>query len=1135
MNRMKALLLRQGFLPYLGMQFLGALNDNLFKVLVSLLAVNVAIQAGGGSGSLPLVGVVFILPFLLFSGYAGLLADRCSKRSVLLAAKSLELLAMGLAAGALAVGNVPLLLGILFLQALQSTFSSPAKYGILPEMLPERDLSRANGLLEMATFLAIILGTALGGAMYELWKDHLARIAVIQFLLAGAGLAAGFFVTSVPPSGASDRFTKNPWKETGYGLRRLFQQPVLWLTVLGITYFWFLGVLFQMLLILLGKEELGAGEFQIGLLGTALAVGVGSGSLAAGRLSGDKVELGLAPMGAFGMGLFSIVLAMGAASYALTISAMMLVGFSGGLFIVPLYAYLQKASGKEEKGRMIAANNVLNTGGVLLASGTLWLLHDVLFFRPSWIILFFGGFTIAATACSLRLMPETFVRFVMWLLTHTLYKIRRVGLENIPQEGPALLAGNHVSYMDGLLISSCVPRPVHFLVDESIYEKRALKWFFELGDSIPVRRQGRRGVLHTIALAREKLREGKLVGLFAEGTLTRTGNLLPFQRGLEKIGEGLDAPIVPMYLDGVWDSIFSYKGGRLFWKWPNRFPHPVTILFGPPLPPSTDIQEVRRAVLALATEAMDLRPSRNDRLSTRFLRTAKRRWFAFCMLDTLGRRMSYGRAAAAAITLARWLRRRHTGEERIGLLLPASVGGALANLAVTLAGKTAVNLNYTAGAEWMESALRQCEIQTVLTSRKMLEKFPLPDGVGIVFLEEWMATVPRRRFLAAAVEALTWPSPMLARRLGPEFRSSDDTAAIVFTSGSTGDPKGAMISHYNLISNVEAVSQIYDITPADRILGILPFFHTFGYSVTLWLPLLRGFGALYHPNPLDTKRIGQLALEEHATILVATPTFCQSFIRGCPPETFATLRYGLTGAEKLPEPVAAAFREKFGIELLEGYGCTETSPVIAVNRPNIQQGTICQIGHKPGSVGHPLPGISVKVIDPDTGEPLAANQEGLLLVKGPNCMRGYYGRPDLSEQVFQDGWYVTGDIARVDDDGFLFITGRLSRFSKIGGEMVPHVRVENAINDILGYAGCAVTGIPDDRKGERLVALVVNPPIPLDEVWARLTRGNLPALWLPKRENLLAVDHLPTLGSGKLDLRKINEMAREILAGLPKA
>lgn len=1135
MNSMKALLRDRGFQAFLGTQFLGALNDNIFKITISLLCVDAALRTRPGSGALPLVSAVFILPFLLFSGYAGFLSDRYSKRSVLIAAKSLEIVSMSLAVGAFSVGNVPFLLAILFLLALQSTFSSPAKYGILPEMLPERDLSRANGLLEMATFLALVLGTALGGAMFGAWKDHLPRVALIQVVIAVTGAAAALVITRVPPSGASGRFSKNPWQEIGLGLRRLYQERDLWLTVAGISYFWFLGALFQLLLILLGKEELKATDARIGLLGTALAVGVGMGSLAAGRLSGDKVELGLAPLGSIGMGLFAMALALGVPSYLLTAAGLAGVGFSSGLFIVPLYAYLQKASGREEKGRMIATNNFLNTAGVLISAGLLWLMHDFLSFRASQIILFFGLFTIAVTVYILRVLPDTFVRFLLWLLTHTLYRIRTVGLENVPREGAALLVGNHVSYVDGPLISSCVPRPVHFLVDESIYEKRGLKWFFKLGEAIPVRRQGR-GVLKTIIQAREKLREGKLVCVFAEGTLTRTGNLLPFQRGLEKIVAGTDAPIVPMHLDGVWGSIFSYKDGRFFWKRPGRFPHPVTISFGESLPPSTGTQEARRAVLELATRAMDFRPSRNDRLSARFLRTAKRRWFSFCMLDTTGKRLTFGGAAAAAVALARWLRRRHAAEERIGLLLPASVGGALANLAVTLAGKTAVNLNYTTGAEWMEAVLRQCGIRTVLTSHKMLEKFPRPGEAGIVFLEDWMNQTPRWRFLAAALEALAWPSHRLARRLGPPGpeRTSDEIAAIIFTSGSTGEPKGAMLSHYNILSNVEAICQIYDITPADRMLGILPFFHSFGYTGTLWLPLLSGFGALYHPHPLDTKRIGQLAFEERATILVATPTFCQAFLRACPPETFATIRYGLTGAEKLPDAVAQAFREKFGVELLEGYGCTETSPVIALSRPDFRQGPIFQPGRKPGSVGHPLPGVSVRVIDPESGAGLPAGREGLLLVKGPNRMLGYLGRPDLTEQAFRDGWYLTGDIARVDEDGFVFITDRLSRFSKIGGEMVPHVKVENAINAILGGAYCAVTAVSGGRKGERLVALITQPGIPLNELWERLTRSGLPPLWLPKRDDLLPVDHLPTLGSGKLDMRKINAMAREILAGAAK-
>ncbi len=315
-------------------------------------------------------------------------------------------------------------------------------------------------------------------------------------------------------------------------------------------------------------------------------------------------------------------------------------------------------------------------------------------------------------------------------------------------------------------------------------------------------------------------------------------------------------------------------------------------------------------------------------------------------------------------------------------------------------------------------------------------------------------------------------------------------------------------------------------------MGALPFFHSFGFTVTIWFPLISGCGVVYHPNPMDAKAIGELTRRYHATLLLATPTFAATYTRKCAAEDFASLRFVLVGAEKLREPVAAAFREKFGVELLEGYGLTEMSPVVAVNAPNIGSGKDRQTGAKPGSVGHPLPGVAAQIVDPASFEPLPPNTDGLLLVKGANCMLGYLGQPERTADAMRGGWYITGDIARVDDEGFLFITDRLSRFSKIAGEMVPHIRVEEALGAVLGDVPCAVTGIPDEQRGERLVALYVKPEVGPAEVWQRLAATDLPRLWLPKRENVYQVTDLPLLGTGKLDLRGLKARALQ-LAGVP--
>jgi acyl-[acyl-carrier-protein]-phospholipid O-acyltransferase/long-chain-fatty-acid--[acyl-carrier-protein] ligase len=348
----------------------------------------------------------------------------------------------------------------------------------------------------------------------------------------------------------------------------------------------------------------------------------------------------------------------------------------------------------------------------------------------------------------------------------------------------------------------------------------------------------------------------------------------------------------------------------------------------------------------------------------------------------------------------------------------------------------------------------------------------------------------------------------------------------VFSSGSTGVPKGVMLSHANILSNIDAIAQVFQLGPDDVIVGVLPFFHSFGYTVTLWLPMVAGFGAVFHPNPMDGKGIGALAERWKGTILVSTPTFYGGYIRKCEREQFAHVRYALVGAEKLRQPIAAAFKEKFGVTLLEGYGCTEMSPVVAVNAPDVDEDGLHQRGSQDGSVGHPLPGVVAKVVDPATGEGPLIGTDGLLLLNGPNRMLGYLGDPELTRDSLRDGWYVTGDIACIDEAGFVRITDRLSRFSKIAGEMIPHMKVEEQIQALIDTNhGCAVSAAPDDARGERLVAFYTDPLVTPAELWERLCRTELPRLWIPKRDDLRFIEQIPTLGTGKVDLRAVRTLA----------
>jgi acyl-[acyl-carrier-protein]-phospholipid O-acyltransferase/long-chain-fatty-acid--[acyl-carrier-protein] ligase len=1113
---------RRSFRAFLWAQALSAFNDNAFRFVMSAAAVGAA--GAEAAGEISWMAVVFSAPFLLLSGYAGQVADAVEKRRVIVAAKAAEVVVLGLAAVALQRGHTAALAGVLALLGVQATFFSPAKYGIVPELVDDAQLSRGNGALQLTTFLAILLGGAAGPLLHGAWHEAPWRIGVLLVAVALAGLGASLAIGPVERPSPGARISLNPVAGLGRGARRLIGDRTLLQTGLGIAYFWGLGALVQLAIVLVGRTTLGLGDSRVAALGAVLAVGIGVGSVLAGRVSGAKVELGLAPIGGFGMGASLLALA-GSSSFGGAAFALAMLGLSGGFFIVPLYALVQQRPVRQERGQVLATVNLLATAAVLAGSGALWLFAERLAWTPGRILAAAGLATLAASLYVLWLVPEFFVRLVLWTLTHSVYRIRIDGLAHVPRRGPALLVCNHLSHVDGLIVGASLQRFVRFMVYRPIYEMPLLNPLLRFMHAIPVSPQ-RADVKASLARARAELEAGHVVCIFAEGAISRTGNILPFRRGFERIVEGLDVPVIPVNLDRLWGSIFSFKQGRFFWKWPERIPFPVTVSFGAPMPSSSTAGEVRHAVMMLASDAMIHRVARHEVLHQRFFRTARRHWGQLAMADAT-RTLTFGRALVAALLLSRWIRR-HGGTRRmLGIMLPASIGGALANIAVLVAGRVPVNLNFTAGRESIASAIAQCGIDTVLTSKQFLSKAKLDEQPGMVFLEDVMPTFGTGAKLATLVTAALSPAWLLDRLYAPEPDDADALATVIFSSGSTGAPKGVMLSHRNVLSNLEAMAQLYWITEKDRIIGVLPFFHSFGFTGTLWFPLVGGFAALYVPNPMDAKAVGELAGTYGASMMIGTPTFYQAYIRRCTPEQFAKLRYAIVGAEKLREPIARAFQEKYGLEIIEGYGCTEMAPVVSCNMPAAPEG---QVTSKFGTVGHPLPGVVARVVHPDTGAPLDANEPGLLLVKGPNLMLGYLDNPSKTAEAVKDGWYVTGDIGTIDEDGFIRLTDRLSRFAKIAGEMVPFGRIEEAASAILDDPNCVVAAVEDADRGERLVLMYVKPDVSPADLWARLNDSDLPKLWVPKRESIYRIEAVPVLGTGKVDLRAVKQLAESLVA-----
>jgi len=1016
----------RGFWSLIVTQFEGAFNDNALQTLVTFIGMSMVISAAKQEALLTLTAALFALPFILFSMAGGFLSDHFSKRTVTISVKVLEVFIMAFATAGLALKSLPMGLGALFLMGVHSAIFGPAKYGLLPELLPEKRLSWGNGILEFGTFLAIILGMMAGAELFARFAGRQAWSGAVLVALALAGLAFSLGITRVPAADPARRFRANFLSDMWAQIRMMRADRVLWLACLGNTYFFFLAALVKLGVFDYGKTVLMFDEVHTMRLWAAVAVGIGLGSVAAGYLSGGKIEYGLVPLGALGLSVFGAWLWQPGLSFLQLLPILGALGFFGGFFIVPISAILQHRPSKEQKGAILGAAGWLSWVGILLAAGCYYVIATALQLGPRGVFLIGAFMTLAATVYVVWLLPDSLLRFILWVLTHTVYRIRVDGRDNIPGKGGALFVCNHLSFVDALLLQASTDRQVRFIIYKGIYELPWVKPFARILGAIPISSELRpREMLHALKTASEAIQNGEVICIFAEGQITRIGHLLPFRRGFERIMKNVESPIIPVALDGVWGSIFSFEKGRFLWKLPRRIPYRVTVNFGKPLPHTAAPFEVRERVQELMAEAWGHRKAHMRPLHRAFVRTGRRHPFRLAMADATFPAVSSAAALMRTVFLARRLRKVWAGQPMVGLLLPPSVPGALVNFAALLMGKVPVNLNYTVSEETLASCIRQCGIKTVLTSRTFLDKVKLKVPGQALFLEEVAAKPGAGEKLCALLSAWLLPIGLLERSLGREKRAPlDDLATVIFSSGSTGEPKGVMLSHYNIGSNIEQLEQIFGLNRADGFVGVLPFFHSFGFTGTLCLPAVLGVRVVYHPNPLDAKAIGPLVSQHALTFLLATPTFLQLYMRGCTAEEFGSLRVVATAAEKLPERLATAFEEQFGIRPLEGYGCTECGPAVSVNTHDFRSAGFRQIGAKRGKIGHPLPGMSVRIVDPQTFAPLPVGQPGLMLVRGPNVMQGYLGRPDKTAEVLRDGWYVTGDIAAIDQDGFLQITDR---------------------------------------------------------------------------------------------------------------
>ena len=1144
----------RSFVGLLATQFLGVMNDNLFRWFV----VPIGMLVVGDQESLSLGIACFTLPYLVFAPFAGYLADRFSKRQVIVGCKIAEIALMALAIVGLLCQSIEFLFFAVALMGTQSALFSPSKFGAIPELVQTEAISTANGLMGLVTVVASAIGTFFGFWIYGITRPDLRQsISLIDVWPAAAallGIAAVGWMTSllIEPLAAADpdrRLPRNPVSEAWSNLRLLSRSIPLLRTALGIAFFWFLASLANVTINIFGLEELNLTETSIGGLIVVLVIGVGLGSVLAGVWSGGHIELGLVPLGATGISIASILLyatgqtvdpavpASMQQAFWLSCACLFALGMAAGLFNIPLEAFLQHHSPVQQRGIILAASNFVTFSLILASAGVFYVLQKVLGLSASEIFLVTGLGTIPVIIYAFRLLPDATIRFLVWLGSHTIYRVRVLGRANIPEKGGALIVPNHVTWLDGVFLLLASSRPIRMVAYADYVTHGAVGWLCRTFGVIPIKQEeGPKSIIRTLKTARAAALNGELVCIFAEGQLTRTGQLQTFQRGLMRIVDGTDIPVIPTYLDGLWGSIFSFHGGKYFWKWPTRWPYPLSIHFGKPMTNPKSVHEVREAVEDLGVEAVTARKQQTLVPQRQFLRNCRRTLFRSKVADSTGVQMTGGKLLAGTLVMKRLLTNHVVApdEKMVGVLLPPSVGAVLVNAALSLMRRVGVNLNYTLSNDDVNYCVREAGLKHVLTSRKFLSKRPigLDAGVDVVFLEDLRDRISGWQKLLCAAAAYLLPAGFLEWLFGLKQIQPDDLLTVIFTSGSTGEPKGVMLSHHNVGSNIEAVGQVLHIAETDVLIGVLPFFHSFGYTVALWLTLCLKPKTVYHFNPLDGREIGKLCEQHGVTIMVATPTFLRSYLKRCDKTQLRTVDLAVVGAEKMPLDLAKAFEDKFGVAPSEGYGTTELSPAVALNIPDSRSGGAVQPGTRLGTVGRPLPGVRAKVVHADTGEDLQIGEEGLLMIKGPNVMLGYMNKPDQTSEVIRDGWYDTGDMARIDDDGFIEITGRQSRFSKIGGEMVPHLKIESELNRIVddgtdeeGAVQLAITSVPDEKKGERLVVLHKPLSKPITQILQELAEAGIPNLWIPAADSFVEVDEVPLLGSGKLDLRAVKQTA----------
>jgi acyl-[acyl-carrier-protein]-phospholipid O-acyltransferase/long-chain-fatty-acid--[acyl-carrier-protein] ligase len=1130
-----SLMMSRRFAPLFWCQFFSAFSDNFLK---NALVFLILFKIGGDAAEslITLAAAVFIAPYFFLSALGGEIADRYDKAIV---AQRLKLCEIGIAVVAV-IGfyahSVSILFVALFAFGIIGSQFGPIKYGILPDLLDKSELPKANALVEGATFLAILLGTIVGGMAAKGGGDP-ASFAGLMLVFALLCWGSSLLIPKVGSGAPHLTISANIATSTVSLLRHLRDDARIWWGALVTSWFWLVGAVVLSLLPPLVKTVLGGTEEVVTMFLAVFSIAVAVGSGLAAFLSAGRIVILPTVLGAIGLAVFAIDL--GWATFGAQPAAVphgvgdvfaSIQGFrvmvdlaglaiSGGLYIVPTFAAVQAWAGADRRARVIAGVNVLNAA--FMVAGTI-VVAALQAFHVSTPVLFIliGLATLGVGIMIGRTMPASAFKDALSILFRAFYRVEMKGVEHLDQAGPnPIIALNHTSFLDAAVALSMLPKEPVFAIDSSIAQRWWVKPVLRITRAMPLdptKPMGTRTLINAV-------KAGDPLIIFPEGRITVTGSLMKIYDGAGLIADKTGAMVVPVRLEGLDATPFTrLHRGQIKRRW---FPKVKVTVLEPvrlAVDPALKGKHRRMAAGVALYEVMSNLVYRTTSIDRTVIEAVIEAGGLHGMgrvavEDPLAGTLSYRKLLMSARILGEKLMPLAPEGKPIGVMLPNANGAAVTVVALMSAGRVPAMINFTAGLANVLAACRAAKVETILTSKPFVEKARLENLVAGLEKEVKVFYLDTIRPTITIMDKLRglWNARQPLAKRKPE-----DWAAILFTSGSEGTPKGVVLTNRNLLANAAQAQARIDFGRTDKVFNVLPVFHSFGLSVGLVLPLVSGVRIYLYPSPLHYRIVPELIYAVNATILFCTDTFLNGYARSAHAYDFRSLRYILAGAEPVKDSTRRIYMEKFGLRILEGYGVTETAPALALNTPMF---------NKFGSVGRLLPGMEAR-LDKVEG----VDEGGRLYVRGPNVMAGYLRveNPGVLEPP-PDGWHDTGDIVTIDKDGFIAIKGRAKRFAKIAGEMISFAAVEALAGELWPGVLSAVASVPDARKGERLILVTQKKDATRSEFQAFAKSRGATELMVPAE--VVYLEKVPVLGTGKIDNVSVTKLVKERFATAPPA